>query len=167
MIEDKFAEEEEDSNEDDKKDEGSQGDNNAINTEEIDVVEKKEAEKEKELTPQRFVVQKRSELLSQVLLLWACQIMLVFFIFNEVTSSDESYKNLVAYPDNLLVVASRFICGIVLHMSLQGELFQGMSCMKYALNHYYKFDDYKLAFLCGLCQCSMVIFVELINFVVI
>ena len=36
--------------------------------------------------------------------------------------------------------------------------------MKYSVNHRWKFIDYKIAYLSGLLQASMVLFVETINF---
>ena len=47
------------------------------------------------------------------------------------------------------IVIARFICGIVLHMTLQEEIRNGMKMMKFALNHDYRFSDYKIAFLAG------------------
>ena len=65
---------------------------------------------------------------------------------------------------DIWTVFARFICGIVLHVALSAELKQGLGMMKYAVNHHWKFYNYKLAFLAGLLQASMVIFVESINF---
>jgi len=61
----------------------------------------------------------------------------------------------------------RFICGVILHMQLQGELRAGMNTMKFSLNHPYRFSDYKIVFLTGLLQASMIFIVEIVNFIVI
>jgi len=75
-------------------------------------------------------------------------------------------SDLLTQTENLDIwtVFARFICGIVLHVSLSAELKQGLGMMKYAVNHHWKFVNYKFAFLSGLLQASMVIFVESINF---
>ena len=64
---------------------------------------------------------------------------------------------------DIWTVFARFICGIVLHVSLSAELKQGLTMMKYAVNHRWKFINYKIAFMSGLMQASMIIFVEFIN----
>ena len=63
------------------------------------------------------------------------------------------------------IVFARFICGIVLHVSLSAELRQGMNLMKYAVNHPWKFEDYRVAYFSGFMQTNVVIIVELVNFV--
>lgn len=96
--------------------------------------------------------------------------MLVFFIINEVldpSADNEMFGDLSSFPESSTIVLSRFVCGVVLHMSLQGEFYQGLTCMKYAVNHPRTFQNYQVAFFGGLLQASMVILVELVNFVVI
>ena len=66
-----------------------------------------------------------------------------------------------------LIVIARFICGMVMHVSLQGELLMGMSMMKYSANHPWKFLSWKQAFLAGLLQTVTVIVVEIVNLVAI
>ena len=63
------------------------------------------------------------------------------------------------------LVFARFICGIVLHVSLTAELQQGMNMMKYAVNHPWKFVDYRVAYFTGAMQGLIVVVVELVNFV--
>jgi hypothetical protein len=46
-------------------------------------------------------------------------------------------------------VIARFACGIILHMQLQNELSSGINNMKFALNHFYRFENWHLAFLAG------------------
>ena len=70
-----------------------------------------------------------------------------------------------AQPETMWIVFARFICGIVLHVSLSAELQQGMQMMKYAVNHPWKFVDYRLAYCIGLMQTSVVITVEVVNFI--
>ena len=56
------------------------------------------------------------------------------------------------------------MCGIVLHVSLSGELKQGLVNMKYAVNHSWKFNDYKVAWFCGFMQAFNVLVVEFVAF---
>ena len=70
-------------------------------------------------------------------------------------------------PNSYWLVTARFICGVILHMNLQDELRSGMNMMKFALNHDYRFDDYKIAFLAGFLQASMILVVEFVNFLTI
>ena len=62
------------------------------------------------------------------------------------------------------VVVARFICGITMHLKLAPELASAMKNMKYAVNHSWKFKHYRIAFLSGFLQSTMVISVEVINF---
>lgn len=66
-----------------------------------------------------------------------------------------------------LIVIARFICGMVMHVSLQGELLMGMSMMKYSANHPWKFLNWKQAYLAGLLQTVTVVVVEIVNLVAI
>jgi len=97
-----------------------------------------------------FMLSKRSEYQGSLLMIWICQVVLVVLIFLEsVDTSEDDFEVLSNYPDGVLIVLARFICGIVLHMSLQYEMRQGLAFMKYAVNHRYKFKNYKYAFLAG------------------
>lgn len=39
--------------------------------------------------------------------------------------------------------------------------------MKYALNHVWRFEDWKIAYMSGLLQATIIIFIELVNFIAI
>ena len=65
------------------------------------------------------------------------------------------------------MVLARFVCGIVLHMLLSTELEQGLIMMKYAVNHPWKFINYRHAFLSGFMQTIMVVGVEIVNFLAV
>lgn len=62
---------------------------------------------------------------------------------------DSSTSPLAVYPPSPGVVLARFTCGIILHMKLQNELSCGLNNMKFALNHYYRFDNPYIAYLAG------------------
>ena len=52
-------------------------------------------------------------------------------------------------------------------MSLQDELKSALNMMKFSINHDHKFSNYKLAFLSGFLQASMIFVVESVNFMII
>ena len=92
------------------------------------------------------------------------QICLSVLVLLEVLKADEWYM----LPESTLIVTSRFICGIVLHVFLSGELNQGMLLMKYALNHPWKFEKgggCSIAFFSGFLQSTMVLLVEAVNYI--
>lgn len=68
------------------------------------------------------------------------------------------------YPTQWIVVV-RFICGLVLHMKIQEEACAGMTTMKFALNHPYRFTDYRVVWLSGFLQSSAIFIVEIVNFI--
>ena len=56
---------------------------------------------------------------------------------------------------------------MVMHMAFQGELAHAMNMMKFAVNHWWKFDNYRTAFLAGFLQTLSIMYVELVNITVI
>ena len=70
-------------------------------------------------------------------------------IYDAFDKKNANYENWTKIAD-LHVIIARFICGMVLHMSFQGELAHAIVMMKYALNHWWKFKSYHQAFLAGL-----------------
>lgn len=52
-------------------------------------------------------------------------------------------------------------------MSLQDELRSGLDHMKFALNHDFRFFNYRIAFVSGLMQATMIFVVETVNFICI
>ena len=88
---------------------------------------------------------------------------LSFLVLSEVLGAD-TWPN---FPETTMIVTSRFVCGIVLHVFLQGELEQGCIFMKYACNHPWKFDDNGgmfIAWLSGFLQATMILVVETVNY---
>ena len=57
---------------------------------------------------------------------------------------------LATFPDYSYLAVCRFICSIVLQAYLEADACQGMSYMKFAVNHPYRFIDYFQAYYCGL-----------------
>ena len=88
--------------------------------------------------------------LGQAILCWGVQMSLCGLLLNEMFRADYGGDfALAAYPVSPYIVLARFSCGIILHMQLQGELTAGMSNMKFALNHHYRFDSVFIAWLAG------------------
>ena len=70
-------------------------------------------------------------------------------------------------PINAEVVLTRFGCGIVLHIYLIPEFNSAYSNMKYALNHPWKFRNYRSAYYVGLSQLFVVMSVEAVNLLIL
>jgi hypothetical protein len=107
-------------------------------------------------------VLQRADYLAQVIFVWMVQMVLCVILMYEIINGG----TLTVYPNGFVVVVSRFLCAVVLHMSLQNELAQGLNKMKFALNHSYKFKPglgYVVAFFAGFLQTSMIMSVEIIN----
>lgn len=92
--------------------------------------------------------------------------MLVGLSFKELLSSDEWYPYFFKLV-NPLIMFARFICTSILHLSLIDELTVALELMKYSINHPYKFNDYKIAWLSGLLQVVSVMAIELASIGVI
>ena len=63
----------------------------------------------------------------------------------------------------LPILFARFICGTILHLSLIDEVTTGIENMKFACNHYYLFQNYSQAWMCGFLQAMITIIVETVN----
>ena len=116
-------------------------------------------QEENEIEPEEA---RRANLLSRCIFLFLAQSFLTFVVGKEVLFDNPGVWNI--YADSQWIVFARFMCGIVLHVSLSGELQQGLDNMKYAVNHDWKFENYKIAWFCGWMQAFNVIIVELVNF---
>ena len=91
----------------------------------------------------------RANILNRVVFLFIIQTYLVGHILKAAVEStgEKSWLNM---PDSAWIVLARFVCGLMMHISLSDELEAGMTSMKYSLNHTWKFINWKLAFLSGL-----------------
>ena len=90
---------------------------------------------------------KRANSLGRASFLFISQAMLALLVMSEIMYGPNSDWS--AYPTDQKIVFARFMCGIVLHVSLSGELTQGLNNMKYAVNHSWKFNNFKIAYFCG------------------
>ena len=146
--------------------------------EELDkmVVEETDSEAE-ELDKRKLRIQnlisghsiQRADYVAQVIFVWITQMMLCVILTYEmyINSIDDS-NALCEYPTGFWVIISRFLCAIVLHMQLSGELGQALDKMKFALNHSYLFKPghgYAVAYMSGFCQAIMIFSVEMVNII--
>lgn len=107
--------------------------------------------------------------LSQVFLCWTVQMALCVLLVYEMCYLKDPDQELLlfTYPPTYILVICRFSCGIILHMMLQRELENGLDHMKFAINHYYRFDNAWIAFVAGFLQATSVMTIEFVNFIVI
>ena len=74
---------------------------------------------------------------------------------------------LLTPPANGLIVLTRFECASVLHMILITETKQGFQLMKYANNHWWKFDSWSKAFWLGFIHMATCTLVEILNLTIL
>lgn len=94
-------------------------------------------------------------------------VLLAASMLQSTTDEDDNVLQLSVYPTSQGLVIARFACGIILHMQLQNELVCGLKNMKFAINHFYRFDNPQIAFLAGFLQATSIFVIELVNFIVI
>lgn len=102
--------------------------------------------------------QKRGELFSVCILLIVSQTLLIYLIAGEIR--DDFQNKGMAEP---LIITTRFICCIILHCSMMGEIKQGLAMMKYSIVHRQLFNGYGMAFFIGFAQMLVTVMVELVN----
>ena len=56
---------------------------------------------------------------------------------------------------------------MLLHIHCNTEILNALNMMKYAVNHHWKFSNYRVAFLAGFLQCMVMFLITLINYMVI
>lgn len=120
------------------------------------VIEDEEEDREK-----RFV-ERHSQYLAQTLVVFGSQVLLCSLLVHDFFD-EEADSKINKMPSSVWIVSARFICCVILHMSLQDELRTGLSIMKFTLNHSYRFDDARIAFLSGFLQTVMIMVVETVN----
>ena len=99
-----------------------------------------------------------------LLAVWTFQIAFgLFILVDAYEAGDLGFTDL---PE-IKIGLTRFICGMIMHMQCNDELVNGLKMMKYSVNHYWKFSNYRLAFLSGLLQAIAMFLITLINYNVI
>ena len=99
--------------------------------------------------------------------LMVCQLTLTIYLVKEVFNDPKFRNDFYAPPSDRIISFTRFLCAILLHVSLQDEITQGGKLMKFAANHPWKFRKWYIAWLCGFFQMILVVFVEIVNIVVL
>ena len=111
-----------------------------------------------------------SKIFSQVFIVYAIQIAVAGFIIQFTDLFDEDkldWHEVVESASKPEVDVMRILTMILTHILLQENINGGMSKMKFAMNQHWKFSDWKLAFLVGFMQWSMVFIVEVATCIVL
>jgi len=58
----------------------------------------------------------------------------------------------VVFPDNVFALGARFVCTILMHLQVESDTRQGLSMLKYTVNHWEEFRNPKIAFTIGTMQ---------------
>ena len=106
--------------------------------------------------------QKRLNIVTNTLLTFMFQMTLIILTFYELGHNCE-YWSIIIAPVDVYIMIARFICATILHLSLVDEVNQGLTMMKYAVNHSYRFHRHQLAFISGFLQTVACLGVELAN----
>ena len=76
-----------------------------------------------------------------------CQLVLLGLLGSEALTDEDVQASFFMPSDSLQIIMCRFLCAVILHIGLTDEVMQGFACMKYALNHPYKFKKWTNAYL--------------------
>lgn len=82
--------------------------------------EEEDEEPEEEASKEIIATARRQNLLGRCIFLFLTQGVLAMLVGHEIIFSEDS--DWYAYADSVWIVFARFMCGIVLHMDLSGEL---------------------------------------------
>lgn len=63
-------------------------------------------------------------------MVFGIQVLMILFIGNLISSN--SFK--IVLPSNLAVLGARFICTILMHLQVEGDIGQGIRMMRYVTN---------------------------------
>ena len=106
----------------------------------------------------------RNNMIAKRSFLVLCQTCLIIFLFREAYQAYNEGEFTSPASDRV-VVMTRFLCAVFMHITLSGELQQGFDLMKYALNHPWKFETWFMAFKTGFSQMFVVIILESVNMI--
>ena len=87
----------------------------------------------------------RMNLSGQVIMVWIFQVTLFSLIWRQ--NIDVNY-NTIPVP-TFDVACARYIAGVMMHIAMMNELEEGMSKIKFSLNHAWRIEVNWLAFLVG------------------
>ena len=96
------------------------------------------------------------------------QVSMAAFLYYQVFNpSVETAGSFDEPPPEIIVVISRWICALFLHMSLKDEADMGFKIMKYSINHPWKFKNWLSAFRVGLWQFLIIVMTEVVSMMVL
>jgi len=85
------------------------------------------------------------------------QVLMIVFIGSIVFS--DGFK--ITLPANISVMGARFVCTILMHLQVEGDMRQGLKMMKYVANQPFDFSNPGSAFFVALMQCVGGMFAEI------
>ena len=95
---------------------------------------------------------------------WAFQV--AFSVLILLGAYDNNELSVDTLPD-IKIGLTRFVCGMIMHIQCNDEIVNGLRMMKYCCNHWWKFSNYRLAYLAGFLQVLVMLLITLINYNVI
>ena len=87
---------------------------------------------------------------TSALTVFMIQSLLIFILAMIIFGSGGSFEILL--PPNISVLGARFVCSILMHLQVEGDMRQGLVMMKYVTNHAKDFSNPIYAFLVALMQ---------------
>lgn len=77
------------------------------------------------------------------------QLIMIYFVYFIIFGPTAE----VVPPANLSVIVARFLCSILMHLQVEGDLRQGLKMMKYVTNQPFDFSNPSAAFSVAMMQC--------------
>ena len=118
-------------------------------------------------TPYESHASYRISITGKCFLLVTAQLILLYYMAVEATSDAAMIETLVMPPEKISTVIARFVCAFIMHVTLTGESKQGLSMMKYASNHPWKFRSWRHAYLIGFFQAFVLVTCEAVNLIIL
>ena len=84
------------------------------------------------------------------------QLLMILFVSSVIFSDNFAVK----LPATITVLGARFICTILMHLQVEGDMRQGLRMMKYVTNQPFDFANPTAAFCVALMQCLGGLFAE-------
>lgn len=76
------------------------------------------------------------------------QFILIFILMPIIINGFEGFA--IVLPNSISVLGARFVCSILMHLQCESDLRQGISMMKYVVNHSDSFSNPGYAYLIAL-----------------
>lgn len=79
---------------------------------------------------------------------FAIQSLMILFVISVILSP--TFK--IVFPNSVYTLGARFVCTILMHLQVEGDIRNGLNMMKYSVNHWNNFRNPKTAFVIGFMQ---------------